>query len=217
PQPAASLRVADVTDPHERYAAALGDGPPEDRAVVAPAITRIAIAQRALESGAVVKARDVKDAATLPSLDDVTYPSAHAAQECFGAATNLPVEVSVLENGRAQRTNGIEMANCTQNDHYISACQAGTTIVARFEHDNTLYNIAWKHNDTRWTRHEVNSAGNQGVTDKVRTIADQLTACLDGLAPGTPIAFHPDTAIAALSIDLTADRTPHTRQHARNR
>jgi len=174
--------------------------------VVAAAVERLALAVQAIDQGARPDARSVRDADSLPTLDDVPYPTAPGAQALLDpAAEQHGVPVHVLTTGREQRHNGRVMDNCTLSDSYVRACQEGTTIVAAFEHAGQPYNIAWRYTSGTWQRRDLSGKGNSHAPEAVAALADQLTGLLAGLEPGRPIAITTADTRAALVIEPTAD------------
>ena len=137
------------------------------------------------------------------------YPTAPGAQAILDQAAEQPgVPVHVLTTGREQRHNGRLMKNCTLTDSYVSACQAGTTIVAAFEHAGQPYNIAWRYASGTWQRTDLAGQGNSHAPEAVAALADQLTGLLADLEPVGPTRHTRADTLAALVIEPTAIEAP---------
>lgn len=199
-RPSQVARAAEEHDPHARYAIAVQRGAIPRRAIPAPEITRLAAAVTAVRAGGRPASSDVRNAATLPNLDDVPFPTAAAAQAQFADA---PVVVSVLANGREQRRNGILMNNCTLTDSYIAACEAGTTVVAAFVVKGEAYNIAWSYEGQHWKRRDLKGLHNRVPPPAVERLGDELTTYLTGLLPLRPRGISSADALAEFTVEAS--------------
>lgn len=184
-------------------AVVLIDGSAMDPREHAPAIARLAIAASALRAGARMPASDVRDVATLPTLEDRPFPTARAAQARFAGA---PITLRVLADGHEQRQNGIAMDNCTLAPDKIQQCHDGAYVLAVFTVEGEPYNIAWRHDGTTWICDGLAGKRNAQAPPAVRALAEELTPLLDGLAPEPRLTVASDAVLAELVLTASSAR-----------
>ncbi|MFZ4514910.1 MAG: hypothetical protein ACOYN3_01190 [Acidimicrobiia bacterium] len=188
---------------HARYERALDSSNGEDvRALEHPIVHRLQLAYFAITHGYAPARDHVKDSASLPGVDDVPFPSADEAQRRLHAVGAM---VHVFRNGRELKANGRAMANCFVGERYAIACRAGTTIVAKFEHDGTPYNVGWEFVVDSWVLIGVEAPNIVcDVPNAVTEHVHDLGLVLEGLLPIRTVGHAPRAAALSCAMPIVA-------------